>query len=297
MKVLITGGAGFIGTSLFAKLIQSKEVTHITVLDSYVPRDSYLLNYISQENFSLIREDVRNIQKLPIMNPDVVFHLAGVVGFPACDKDPWGAESINIEGTLEISRYCQSVGAHLVFASTSSVYGPSSNVLSEDSPKIETSLYSKTKIIGENIVLESGGLVLRFATLCGVSGKNRDDLLLNNFVRSAVHENLITVFQGNSRRSFLGVSDAANAMFHLAAGRREGIYNIGVDDGNYTKRKLAEMVANQTGAQLLEADYNIDPECRDYVVSYAKLASEGFVSREKIPHIVETLIRYYKATK
>lgn len=300
MKVLVTGGAGYIGSKVSRKLIDNDLVEKVIILDNFSFGASSLLHMIGSKKLSILKGDVRDaelIKKL-IQECSHVIHLAGVVGFPACDANPWDAESSNVTATHAIAKYCKRYNAHLVFASSGSTYGKVNGVCHEDLPIDPGSLYGDTKAKGEAFVSDVGGTILRLSTLFGLSYRNRNDLLINNFVREAVLNGLLPVFQGHARRSFVHVDDAVDAfVFFLTSKKDIGIFNVGTNKNDFTKIDIAKMISKYTGCKVMEVEYQIDPEFRDYPISYDKLESTGFEANITVIDNLEPLISYYGVLK
>jgi nucleoside-diphosphate-sugar epimerase len=295
LKVLITGGAGYIGSAL-ATAIYDHSNYDVEIFDNFPQGSIYVNRFLSSRRFEFTRADIRDEAKIKssIKSADVIVHLAGVVGFPACDANPAEARSVNEDGTQVITSNVAK-GQRLIFASTGSVYGVVEGTCDESNEPSPLSLYGKTKVVGEQMVQDIGGVSLRLATLCGVANKMRDDLLIHTLCKSAVEENYIALFQGSAMRTFLDVTDAARC-FLLACDQDfpEGeCFNVGSDSLNFSKRQIAKLVVEKTGAKLFESDFSADRDGRDYSVSYQKIRDVGFTAHENIDSIIEKVISYY----
>ncbi|MCP4645842.1 MAG: SDR family oxidoreductase [bacterium] len=278
MKILLTGGAGYVGTVLTRQLLSAGHT--VTVLDRFMFGAGPVMHLATDSRVQFVVGDVRDARTVRelVRKADAVLHLAAIVGFPACAQDADRAMSTNVLGTLNVA---QAVGKDqmLVFASTGSTYGEVQGTATEDTPINPLTLYGQTKRDAEAPVRSAGGVCLRFATVFGVSPRMRLDLLVNDFCFQAVHGRTITMFEGHHRRTFLHVADAAFAYpFSLAhyqdmAGE---VYNVGADALNYTKRQVAEEIERQHPYHLHEAGIGQDLDKRDYAVSYEKLTALGY---------------------
>lgn len=299
MKVLITGGAGYIGSAL-ATAIHDKSSYDVEIYDTFPRGSVYVNRFLGSNRFEFTRADIRDDEKLrsSMRNADIIVHLAGVVGFPACDANPSEAKSINVDGTKILSANV-SKSQKLIFASTGSVYGVVEGTCDETYEPNPLSLYGETKVAGEQMIHDAGGISLRLATLCGVANKMRDDLLIHTLCKSAVEENYIALFQGSAMRTFLDVTDAAMCFLHACdQDLPEGeCFNVGSDNLNYSKRTIAQLIVEKTGAKLFESDFSTDRDGRDYSVSYKKLTDTGFTASENIDSILDKVISYYDLNK
>lgn len=270
-KVLVTGGAGYVGSVLCKHLLDNDYT--VSCMDILVKGDGdSLLPIIDRPNFEFINENILSKKIKPILDSvDSVIHLAGVVGFPKCAKDPKGSYLINVEGTKNIVNNLS--GQRLVFASTGSVYGALSNICTEESPLNPQSEYGEQKRIAEEIVSSySNSVSYRFATACGVSNSMRVNLLVNNLVYDAVHKRAITLFEPHAKRTFINVNDMARAFIHGLENYNEyKVYNCGDNMLNMSKLDIANIIKKYTNCELFIGDYLKDKDKRDYEVSYEKL--------------------------
>lgn len=275
MRLFLTGGAGYLGTVLARQLL--REAHHVCLYDrlTWGPQP---LAAITQPDrlLTLVRGDIRDQDRLCValngFKPDAVVHLAGIVGYPACDADPDDAETTNVKGTELL---CTHTTCPIVFASTGSTYGKVSGIADERCPISPLTRYGRTKAAGEILVEAAGGCILRFATLFGPSPRMRWDLLPNDFTYHAVWDRELRVYEGYVRRTFLHVEDAATAIVWAITNGWTGTYNVGHESLNLTKHALARQVADLTGCRLLEAEGH-DRDERDYAVSYEKIFGTGW---------------------
>lgn len=299
MKILITGGAGYIGTAVIKLLVNCQQVSEIKVLDRFPEGTTYLNSFLKSKKISLIKGDIRNIDLLKkiLLKVDVVCHLAAIVGFPACDANPYEALSINTDATKNLCSLLSN-DQKIIFSSTGSTYGKVEGFCTENTPINPLTLYGRSKAEAEKYILNSGGINLRLATLYGISNKSRDDLLINNMCRDAVKNKCITLFQRNAYRSFLEVNDAAKFFKHAILGNLgfNDTFNIGDEKLNYKKHEIVSKIANITKCKVFEDDYWSDPDQRDYIVDYSKLKSLNLSINinSSIDEDLLGIINYYK---
>jgi nucleoside-diphosphate-sugar epimerase len=281
MKVLVTGGAGYIGVRLLTFL--AREGHQAVCFDLRSDQVPVLLEPATIRACEFINGDVRSLGSVHRVIPgvDAVVHLAGVVGHPACSADPDLAYSVNVVGTRNIVD-ALSADVPVVFASSYSVYGRSpTGIRSDLDPVQPLTAYSQTKAEGERLVLERGGVALRFATVYGPSAKFRWDLLVHTLFRDALTKGRIEVFEGHAWRPLLHVDDAARIVievlkvFSKAAGQS---LNVGSDDSTVTKYQLALDISSLTGAEVCDRQGS-DPDGRDYRVTFERLKVLGAMPR------------------
>ncbi len=275
MKVLVTGGAGYVGSVLVRQLLE--EGFSVRVLDTFAFGEESLKG-LSVEK---VRGDIRDPEAVgrALEGADLVVHLAAVVGEPAAKRWPELAWSVNVEGTRVIVERLE--GRPVAFASTCSVYGDR-GFASEETPPSPLGLYAESRLRGEEIVSKSEKfLIMRFATVFGLSPRMRFDLMVNHFVKDAFQKGEIEVYNPRVRRPFVHVRDLARAIIHLIKGDFWGeVFNVGSARGNLTKGELAELVSRITGARVKLVQGSDDP--RDYEVSFGKLARTGFRARVSV---------------
>ncbi len=302
-KILVTGGAGYIGSVLTPMLL--KRGYSVTVLDSFIYRQSSLLDCCNDPNLHIINGDCRNgnVLKRAMDGADFIFPLAAIVGFPACDKDMTAAVSTN-QGAIDLLlRLCES-GQRIVFPCTNSGYGlgQGQKLCTEESPIMPVSLYGKTKMAAEKAVLDSGNsLTFRFATLFGASPRMRTDLLVNDFVYRACFDKSLVVFEGGYRRNFLHVRDAAGA-FLFAVDHFEQMkgkcYNCGLSNANISKLELCQKIKEHIPDFFYtEAQIGTDPDKRDYIVSNERIEKIGYRPEYDLDMGIDELIKAYSVIK
>jgi len=292
-SILVTGGAGYIGSVLTRKLV--KLGFKVRVLDSLIFSKRGISDLISDNSIELIIGDIRNQKAVleSIKEIDCVIHLAAIVGDPLCGKIPKAARQINYLGTKNLIDLCRSSCVRrFIFASTCSNYGSSSTIVDEKNDVNPLSLYAETKILSEQYVLDSKNenfepCVLRFATAFGISPRMRFDLLLQEFIRDAVIDKKISVYGPDYWRPLIHVDDIANACIATINGSRElisgEIYNVGDNNQNHTKLELAKMVQKYIPETKIEIQES-KKDLRNYKVSFDKITNN---LRFKITKTVE----------
>lgn len=301
--ILITGGAGYIGSVLVPELLSLGH--RVTVIDNFLYKQSSLLACCTDKNFTVVNADARNeeVIKKHIAGKDFIFPLAALVGFPVCDKDTVAATTTNL-GAVELILKLRTPEQKIIFPCTNSGYGlgQGQEFCTEDSPINPISLYGKTKMAAEKAVLEAGNsLTFRFATLFGASPRMRTDLLVNDFTYRAVFDRSLIVFEGSFMRNYLHVRDAARAFifamdnFEKMKGRQ---YNCGLSDANLSKLELCEKIKQHIPSFMyLEAPIGTDPDKRNYLVSNERIESMGFKPIYTIDDGIEELIKAYSIIK
>ena len=279
-SILITGGAGYVGSVLVRKLVSLGY--DVKVIDSLVFGNDGISSLINEKKIEFFNLDIRETEKISsiIQNIDCVIHLAAIVGEPLCKKIPDAAKQINEFATKNLVNICKNKKVkRFIFASTCSNYGSSQNVVNESSPVMPLSLYSECKVNSEKFILDQNNdifetCVLRFATAHGLSPRMRFDLLVQEFMRDAIVDKKISIFGADFWRPLVHVEDMADACIsaidassQLISGQ---IYNVGNDKENYTKIKLAEIIKEFiTDVEIEIIKSKKDP--RNYKVSFEKI--------------------------
>jgi nucleoside-diphosphate-sugar epimerase len=275
-NILITGGAGYKGVILVEELL--KRNYSVTVLDNFMYGYESVLGFVNYKNCTIVKKDIRNIQHADLKDYDVIFHLAGISGYPACEANPHSAQIINVESTKTLVSFL-SKNQLLINASTTSFYGSSGEVKDENSALAPISLYGITKCEAEKICMNHPNTVsLRFATLFGVSRKMRTDLLVNDFVQKAITERSLVLFDSKSIRTYLHVRDAvADYMLILEKTdkMRNQIFNVGSNDLNFSKLDLAKKIQKHIEFKIIDSDLS-DFDKRNFIINYDKINKLGF---------------------
>lgn len=281
-SILVTGGAGYIGSVLTRKLV--KLGFKVRVLDSLIFGKKGISDLISDNSIELVIDDIRNQKAVleSIKDIDCIIHLAAIVGDPLCSKIPQAARQINYLGTKNLIDLCRSGGVRrFIFASTCSNYGSSSTIVNEETMVNPFSLYAETKILSEQYILDSKNenfepCVLRFATAFGISPRMRFDLLLQEFIRDAVIDKKISVYGPDYWRPLIHIDDISNACITTIKSSKESIsgeiYNVGDNNQNYTKLELAKIVQKYIPETKIEIQES-KKDLRNYKVSFDKITN------------------------
>ncbi len=302
-KILITGGAGYLGSVLTPLLLQAGH--QVVVLDSFLFRQFTLADCCGHDGFEVVRGDCRDESLLRrLLAPaDYVIPLAALVGAPLCDRDRVGAETVNRDAVRLLCRL-SGRDQRIIYPTTNSGYGigQKEKMCDEETPLRPISLYGVTKTEAERAVLErEESLTFRFATVFGMSPRMRLDLLVNDFVHRAVHDRAVVIFEGHFKRNFIHIRDVAR-VFLFAIERFEAMrgrpYNVGLDDANLSKLELcAKIKGHLPGFVYLEAPIGEDPDKRDYIVSNARIAAQGFRTEWPLDRGIRELIKGYTILK
>ncbi len=280
--ILITGGAGYIGSILTPALLA--QGYKVTVLDAFAFNQASLLECASDPNLNVVRGDCRDKGVLGrlMKDADIIIPLAAIVGAPACKADPTAATSINLDAIrtlLSLRSSCQ----RIVSPCTNSGYGvgEKDKFCTEESPLKPISLYGTTKVEAERAILDAGeSISLRLATVFGVSPRMRIDLLVNDFVHRALADRFIVIFEGHFKRNFIHIRDVARAFLHVIGNfeaMKGQVYNVGLSDANISKIELCNKIkAHVPDFLFLEAPIGEDPDKRDYIVSNDRIEATGY---------------------
>ena len=300
MRILIPGGAGYIGSVLTGHLLNLGH--QVTVLDNLYFQQKSLFGYASNPNFDFVYGDTRDRATLePLMaKNDVIIHLAAVVGMPACKMDPEYSQSLNY-GSAKLVADLASKDQRIIYPCTNSGYGTQSGDLhcDENTPLAPISLYGTSKAEGEKAILDSGkGMAFRLATVFGASPRMRIDLLVNDFTHKAYSQGAIVIYEGHFMRNFVGIQDVARAMIFAMdnfESMRGEVYNLGLDSANMSKIDLCNKVKEHVPHfYFTEATVGSDPDKRNYIVSNEKLRKAGFEASQTIDDGIRELLKVYK---
>lgn len=299
-KVLITGGAGYIGSVLTGHLLN--EGYKVTCFDNLAYGQKSLMIYANNPDFDFIYGDVRNKELLEKTIPDfdVIIPLAALVGMPACDKKPMDAVSINYDAIVLINSL-RNKNQKLVFATTNSGYGTKTGEVfcTEETPLEPISLYGKTKVDAERHLLEPDkkAVTLRLATVFGMSPRMRTDLLVNDFVLKAATDGYIVIYQKDFKRNYLHIKDVARCFQHCIENydmMKGQAYNVGLDDANLSKAELAEKVKQYVPKfEIVYMEVGEDPDKRNYIISNEKIRKTGFLCRYSLDDGIKEMIKGY----
>ena len=299
-NILITGGAGYLGSILIPELLLLGH--KVTVVDGFSGDLPSLATSCANEGFTPIRGDARDkalMQKL-ITKADVIIPLAALVGAPLCARDEIATTTTNFEA-IKIAVDLMSPNQMLVYPTTNSGYGigEQGKYCTEESPLKPISLYGKTKVDAEAAVLESGnGITYRLATVFGMAPKMRVDLLVNDFTYRAVTDKAVVIFEGHFKRNYIHIRDVARAFIHGIDNYQvmnNQPFNVGLSDANLSKLELCERIKLQLPKfTFLESNIGEDPDKRDYIVSNEKLERTGFMPKWGIDQGIAELIKGYE---
>jgi nucleoside-diphosphate-sugar epimerase len=301
MKILITGGAGYLGSVITGKILNTGH--EVVVLDKLIFNQTSLLVYTSNPNFRFIHGDVRNESLLEKLcnEADAIIPLAAVVGFPACDAEPELAEEINYKQIFNIVRFTMGKNKKILYPNTNSGYGigVGQTECTEESPLNPISIYGKTKCNAEDLLKSStDAIIFRLATVFGVSPRMRTDLLVNDFTYKAITDKYIVVFEKNFKRNFIHIQDVANVFLFMLENYEKysgEIFNVGLSTANLSKQELLEKIQNHVkNFAISYNDYYEDPDKRDYIVSNSKIESTGWFPEWDIDRGIKELIMGYQ---
>lgn len=306
MKILVTGGAGYIGSIMVPKLLEKGH--EVIVVDNFMYNQTSLLDCCQNKELTIIRGDVRDKKLIStcLKKVDAIFPLACIVGAPACKKNPSAALEINfnaIKMILDIRRKDQII----IFPTTNSGYGIGQKDIycTEETPLNPISLYGRLKADIEKHILGSGNAItLRLATVFGISPRMRLDLLVNDFVYRALVERSITLFEAHFKRNFVYVGDVAKAFIYCLENfdrMKNEPYNVGLSSANLSKWELCEEIRKQIPefwfTEYEGEEWAKDPDKRNYIVSNEKIESTGFKAKTSLQEGITELIKGYKVIK
>lgn len=297
-KVLVTGGAGYLG-SVLTEVLLSKNYA-VTVLDNLIYKQLSLTTFCHNKNFKFVYGDVRDSQLLSdlVQTHDIIIPLAAIVGMPACKKDPQLTVAVNYDQIRNITQFANSSQKILV-PNTNSQYGSSQTIITEESPFNPLSLYAQTKCDAEKAVLDSGnGISLRLATVFGVSYRQRMDLLVNDFVYRALTDEFLVLFESHFLRNYVHVRDVAKAFIHLVENYEtcnNNAFNVGLTSANMSKLQLAQKIKEFIPSLvIIEEQFKEDYDKRNYVVSNEKLERTGWSCDFSLNMGIEELLSAFR---
>ena len=303
-KILITGGAGYIGSVLVPELLRRGD--EVTVIDNFLYGQATLLDVCNFKTLTVIRGDARDEKLVAqhIKGKDFIIPLACIVGAPACDKDPVAARTINLEA-VQMILTLRDPSQKIVFPNTNSGYGHMEKGVAfcdETSTLQPVSLYGRLKVQAEKELLAAGNAVtLRLATVFGASPRMRMDLLVNDFVYRAMTDGVVVLFEPHFKRNYIHVRDIARAFMHVMDNfetMKNESYNIGLSDANLSKSELcAEIKKSLPKFTYVESAIGEDPDKRNYVVSNAKIEKTGFKPQVTLQEGIAELMKTYQIVR
>ncbi len=298
-NVLITGGAGYIG-SVLSKFLLNQGYS-VTVLDNFRYNQNSLLDCCHDENFNIIRGDVidEQIMSSSLKNQDFIIHLAALVGAPICDANKDDALSTNFE-SVKLLLKLRHKDQKILYPCTNSGYGigEKGKFCTEETPLRPISFYGQTKVNSEKLILDDeNSISFRLATVFGVSSRMRTDLLVNDFVKKAFKEKYLEIFEGHFQRNYIHIRDVVRVFLHGMKNfdkMKNQSYNVGLSDANLSKLELCKKIKEHiSDFTFIESASGQDPDKRDYIVSNKKIENTGFKPKYSLDFGIDELIKCY----
>ena len=301
-KILITGGAGYIGSMLSTKLV---EIGYkVTVLDNFSFTKNSLSHLYVFKNFKLIEGDVLNkkLFKKLINQNDIIIPLAALVGAPLCDKNKKKTKELNLNSIKYLLKNVKK-SQKILYPTTNSGYGigEKNKYCDEKSELKPISLYGRTKVSAENEILKfKNSICFRLATVFGYSYRMRSDLLVNNFVQTAIKENSLLIYEPHFRRNYIHIRDVVNVFIFSIKNfekMKSNTYNVGLSSANLTIIQLAKAIKKNIKSLKIKIGHNKkDPDQRDYYVSNKKIEKMGFKTKYKLEDGINELATFFKVS-
>jgi nucleoside-diphosphate-sugar epimerase len=300
-KILITGGAGYLGSVLTEVLLNKGY--YVTILDNLIYKQTSVSPFSYHSRFDFVLGDVQDtlLLKKLVESHDVVIPLAAIVGMPACRDNPDLTVQVNYKQIKNITEWITN-NQMLILPNTNSQYGSSVDIITEDSPFKPLSLYAETKVDAEKALLDSGnGISLRLATVFGMSYRMRMDLLVNDFVYKALTDEYLVLFESHFIRNYVHIRDVANTFVFMIENYdkcNNNAFNVGLSSANCTKLELAQSIQKYVPDLIIvENNFKQDFDQRNYVVSNKKLESQGWSPLFTLDHGIQELIKGYQLIK
>ncbi len=296
MNVLVTGGAGYKGVKIVEALLARG--CDVTVVDAFYFGFAPILHLATNPKLKILRKDVRDDIRPLLADQDVVVHLAGLSGFPACVANPGVAIAVNVDAT---ERLVKSLGKGqlLIFASTTAMYEVAPEIEVDETTVVNPAgMYTKTKLFGENICLNEheNTISLRLATVMGVAPRMRSNLLVNDFVARAINDRSLVLYHADAKRTFIHIDDCVRG-YMMAIDRqsemRGNIFNVGCNTLNYSKRQIAEEIAKHVECDIIVSKA-ADVDSRNFTVSFAKIKALGYEVKISLEQTVRELVSLYR---
>jgi nucleoside-diphosphate-sugar epimerase len=296
-RILLTGGAGYVGSVLTEELLQSGH--EIVVYDNFMYKQTSLNHLMHSRRLEVIKGDIRDLERIrsQVKWADIIIPLAAIVGAPACDRDPVTATAINKHAIVNMFKMV-SGSQRVLMPTTNSAYGSGAedNTCDENSPLKPISLYAKDKVeVEQELMLLPGSTSFRLATVFGMSARMRLDLLVNDFVRRAAIDGFVVLFESHFKRNYIHIRDVAQA-FNLAIENPTNfageVFNVGLTSANLSKRELCERIKVFVPEFVfLESGLRKDPDQRNYIVSNSKIESRGFNAKFSLDDGIQELLK------
>ena len=300
IKVLVTGGAGYLGSLLVPELLGAGY--KVIVVDNFMYHQNSLAHVCSDPKLVLIRGDVgvRGLIEPLLKDADIIIPLAGVVGAPSCAASPIRAEAVNYDALVLLFSLLSN-SQLVVMPTTNSAYGTSKggDICTEESELRPISQYAREKVEIEKRLMERGNSIsFRLATVFGMSPRMRTDLLVNDFTYRAVTDRFIVLFESHFKRNYIHIRDVARVFLHGIGNRQSvinEIFNVGLSSANLSKVELCQLITTHVpDFKVMEAPVGKDPDQRNYIVSNAKLEAAGFLPKHSLDDGIRELIKGYK---
>jgi len=296
-KILVTGGAGYLGSILVPELLNEKH--EVTVIDNFMYKQTSLNHLCVNPKFDIVRGDVRVETTMwsLLKKADIVIPLAAYVGAPLCNQDPIGASTTNKDAIFMMIKHL-SKNQLVIMPTTNSAYG-TGDYCTEESPLNPISLYAKDKVEVEKQLMEHPNAIsYRLATVFGMSPRMRLDLLVNDFTYRAVNDSALVLFESHFKRNYIHVRDIASAFLHAINNYDSmvgEVYNVGLSNANVSKWELCEIIQKQLPHfTFMQAEVGVDPDQRNYIVSNEKIEKTGFTPQHSLESGIKELIKGYK---
>jgi len=299
-KVLVTGGAGYLGSILCGYLLNAGY--EVTVIDNLLYGQHSLFHYCADPKFDFVFGDARDEKTMKhlIQKADVIIPLAALVGAPLCDRDPWAARSTNLDA-IKLILQLRSSNQLVVYPTTNSGYGAKSGDVycTEVTPLEPISLYRQTKSEAERAVLANPNTItLRLATVFGMSPRMRLDLLVNHFVYASITDGYLVIFEKDFKRNYIHIRDVAECFIHCIRNSEKMVgrpYNVGLDTANLSKEELALKVKEYVPDFFIHfSEVGSDPDKRNYIVSNQRLREAGFEAKRSLDEGIRELLKGYR---
>jgi nucleoside-diphosphate-sugar epimerase len=300
MKILITGGAGYLGSVITDVMLKAGH--QVTALDNLLFKQISPLQFTSNPNYDFIYGDVRNVRLLKDQaeKHDVIIPLAAIVGFPACKENPDLAFDINYKQVDNLLKFITKEQI-VLYPNTNSGYGIGigQTECTEESPLNPISVYGETKCAAERLIRDyTDGVCFRLATVFGPSPRPRVDLLVNEFVYKAMTDKYIVVFEKHFKRNFIHIQDVGSVFLHALNNydsMKNNVYNVGLSNANLSKEELLEKIKTYIpDFAITYSDFYEDPDKRDYIVSNKKIESTGWNPNYSVDDGIKELIKAYQ---
>ncbi|MCQ8127396.1 NAD-dependent epimerase/dehydratase family protein [Methylomonas rivi] len=302
-KILVTGGAGYLGSTLVPDLLAAGH--QVTVVDNFMYRQASLNQVCHYPNFSVVKGDIRveSVMAPLLKEADIIIPLAALVGAPLCNQDPVGATTINHDAIAMMLKLL-SKQQWVLMPTTNSAYGTGdeNNFCTEESPLRPISRYAIEKVaVEKELMAFENAISFRLATVFGMSARMRTDLLVNDFTYRAVNDRFVVLFESYFKRNYVHVRDVSRVFQHGIANfdRMKGqIYNVGLSDANVSKKELCETIQKQVpDFVFIDAPVGKDPDQRNYIVSNEKIEATGFQTSVSLEAGIAELIKGYTMIK